>query len=82
MSYHKNGLVSGHQFVGRWFMIYAWNILTKLYWLSTVYLYLCMDGFVVGTISLVYDLHSLSSSCFRSCGRAYKLHLIRLIIVT
>jgi len=71
ISYHKNWLVSGHQYVGRWFIFYVFcskNILMELigYQQPTC---LCVKvEFVVGTISLSCELYSLSWSCFRSCG--------------
>jgi len=63
ISYHKNGLFSIQQSVGRWFvfyMLYSKNILTKLvgYQQPTC---LCVKmEFMVGTISLSCELYSLS----------------------
>jgi len=71
ISYHKNGLVGIRQSAGRWFIfcvLCSKNILMKLvgYQQPTC---LCANmEFVVGTISLWCELHSLSCSCFRSCG--------------
>jgi len=64
--FHKNGLVSSHQSVGRWlnFVFCSKDILTKLvgYQQPTC---LCVKmGFVVGTISLLCEL--FSHGCFRS----------------
>ena len=71
ISYHKIGLVSLHQSVGRWLIFHAFyvkNILTKLvgYHQPTC---LCVKmEFAVENISLSCELYSLSWSCFRSCG--------------
>ena len=48
VSYHKNGLVSSHQTVPRWFICVC-SVVRILYsdetsWLSTAYLPLCQDG--------------------------------------
>jgi len=70
-SYHKIGLISRHQSVGRWLIFYVFcikNILTKLvgYHQPTC---LCVKmEFVVGNISFSCELYSLSWSCFHSCG--------------
>jgi len=67
ISYHKNGLVSSHQSVGRWFIFYvrcSKNILMKLvgYQQPTG---LCVKmEFVVRTISLSCELFSLSKAAF------------------
>jgi len=70
-SYHKNGLVSSYQSLGRWFikkLICSRNILTKLVGYQQ-YTCLCVRmEFVVGIISLSREQFSLSSSCIRSCG--------------
>jgi len=67
ISYHKIGLVCRHQSPGRWLIFYIFcgeNILTKLvgYCQPTC---LCVKmRFVVGNISLSYELYPLSWSCF------------------
>jgi len=71
ISYHKNGLVSSHQSVGRWFIFYvpySNNILIKLvgYQQPT---WLCVEmEFVVRTISLSCELFSLSKAAFVQVG--------------
>ena len=75
ISYHKNGLVRSYQSVGKWLIFHVFcskNILTKLidYQQPTC---LCVKmEFVVGSgpISLSCAMHSVSWSCFRSCGSA------------
>jgi len=44
--YHKNGLASSHQTVGRWFIYVLCykNILTKLVGYQQPFLSLCQDG--------------------------------------
>jgi len=83
ISYHKNGLVSSHQYVGRWFIFYVLcskNILMKLVDCQQPTCLCVKVEFVVGTISLSCKLYSLSWSCFRWCGVstiAYrKLHFV------
>jgi len=46
ISYHKNGSVSSHQSVGRWFIFICFvvRIFDETSWLSTAYLTLCQDG--------------------------------------
>jgi len=46
ISYHKNGLDSSHQIVGRWFifMCFVIRIIDETSWLSTASLSLCQDG--------------------------------------
>jgi len=58
-NFHKNGLISSHQSVGRWLIFYMFcskDILTKLVgYHQPICLWVKME-FVVGTISLSYDL--------------------------
>jgi len=72
ITYHKNGIVSAHQSVGRWFICYVFcnkNILTKLVRYQQPTCLCAKMEFVFGrTTSLSCDLYSLSWSCFRSCG--------------
>jgi len=71
ISYHKNGLVTGHQSVYWWRIFYVFcskNIVTKPvgYQQPTC---LCVKmEFVFGVISLSCELYSLSWSYFRSRG--------------
>jgi len=44
ISCHKNGLVSSHQSVGRWFILYVLCSKNETSWLSTAYLSLYQDG--------------------------------------
>jgi len=71
ISYLKNGLVSSHQDVGRWFIFYVLcskNILMKLVDCQQPTCHSVKVEFVVGTISLSCELYSLSWRCLRSCG--------------
>jgi len=73
ISYHKNGLLSSHQSVGRWFIFYvrcSKNILMKPvgYQQPT-----CLCGkmeFVIRTISLSCALFLLSKAAFVHVGPA------------
>jgi len=63
ISYHKNGLVSSHQSVGRWLIFYVLcskNILMKLVGYQHPTCLCVMVEFVVGTISLSCEMYSLS----------------------
>ena len=58
INYHKNGLVSSHQTVGRWFIF----ILTKLFGYQQPSCLCVKMEFVVGTTSLSCELFSLSKA--------------------
>jgi len=67
ISYHKNGLVSSHQTVGRWFIFYVLrnkDILMKLVSYQQPACLRVMMEFVVGTFSLLCELSSLSKAAF------------------
>jgi len=71
ISYHKNGLVSSHQSVGRWFIfcvLFSKNILLKpVGYQQPTRLCVKME-FVAATISPSYELYSLSKAAFVHVG--------------
>ena len=67
ISFHKNGLVSSHQTVGKMVYFYVLsnkNILMKLVGCQQPTCLCVMMEFVVGTISLSRELCSLSKAAF------------------
>ena len=67
ISFHKNGLVTSHQTVGKWFIFMCFVI--RMFWWKLVGYQqpscLCvMMEFVVGTISVSFELCSLSKAAF------------------
>jgi len=71
ISYHKNGLVSSHQSVGRWFIFYVLcseHVLMKLVGYQQLTCLRVKKEFVVGTISLSCELYLLLWNQARNQG--------------
>jgi len=79
-SYHKNGLVSGHQPVGKWF-VFLFALLIRTYdetsSLSTACSSLCQDG-ICGWNHLAFICIVLhSQNCFRSCSAGSRIVYVK-----
>ena len=68
--YHKNGLVTSHQTVGKWFIFICFVIrgFDESSWLSTAYLTLCHDGIRGWNHFAFMRIVFTFQRCFRSCG--------------